>query len=152
MVAGAGQKEKNEFEGGVRAFGIQAIGLEFLAQNLPPQSGATARASVLLDGLFGDTAKAGQRWRQKVGRDHTSGRAQQAILRSALFTAHARGRPALTEEKVPAGDTSSGVDVSPAPEPPQHATEPSALTPHAAVTLALMDAKAPVGGHVSRSL
>jgi hypothetical protein len=69
------------------------------------------------------------------------------ILRSVLFTAHApRGLPALTEEKVPAGG------VSPGPEPPQQARVPSALTPHAAVALALTDAKVPDGGAFSPRL
>jgi hypothetical protein len=69
------------------------------------------------------------------------------MLRSVLFTAHApRGLPALTEEKVPAGG------VSPGPEPPQQARVPSALTPHAAVALALTDAKVPVGGDASPRL
>lgn len=69
-----------------------------------------------------------------------------------LFTAHAWGHPALTEEKVPMGGESPGVTMSPPPEPPQQTTEPSAFTPHAALTLALMDAKVPVGGVVSPRL
>ena len=105
-----------------------------------------------MDGFFGDAAMAGQRWRQKVVPHHSKGRAQQAILRSALFTAHASGLPALTETKVPAGGECPGVYVSPPHESPQQATEPSVLTPHAAVMLTLMDAKVPVGGVVSPRL
>lgn len=63
----------------------------------------------------------------------SAGRSQQEMLRSARLIAHARGYPALTEVKTPAGGASASL------EELQQTTVPSVFTPHAALTPTLAD-------------